>query len=135
MKTLVREGRYLRAAFVDGTSGEKSIGEFYFVSNDSTNQWRVGSVDSARGEMLSLRNYDRCEAIRKQGRYFKMPVLRNRRRSLILGEPQFDTFGPGPASLGPRAEKSSGEIDRLQHAIFCDQNGLNCFPFGIRTGK
>lgn len=115
-KILVEKDRYLRALIVDGTSSEQSIAEFYFTPNDTTVQFRIGSVvsNSANAKTLlrgsSLRNIERGEMIRKELRYLKLPVLRNRKRSLFFVESDLDQFGPGSASLGPPAEMKSGEL-------------------------
>jgi hypothetical protein len=106
---LMQEGRFLRVKFIDKTSGEPSIGEFYFTPNDTTVQYRVASVGDSR--IASLKNMERCEMIRKQLRYLKIPVLRNRSRSLFFGESDLDTFGPGSAMLGPPAEMTTGELE------------------------
>ena len=107
-------GRYLRVLFVDGKSGEQSVGEFYFTPDDTTVQFRVGSLKLTGGALASKRNIDRCETIRKALRYQKLPVLRNRMRSLFFIESDFDTFGPGSAALGPPAEMRTGELDGRQ---------------------
>ena len=57
---------------------------------------------------------ERAEAIRKYLKYTKLPVLRNRQRKLLFGESEFDTFGPGSASLGPPAEMTTGELEGRQ---------------------
>jgi len=106
---LLQEGRYLRVKFIDKTSGEPSIGEFYFTPNDTTVQYRVASAGES--SLGSLKNMDRCEMIRKELRYLKIPVLRNRSRTLFFGESELDTFGPGSAMLGPPAEMSAGELE------------------------
>ena len=112
---LIENDRYLRALIIDATSSEKSIAEFYFTPNDTTVQFRIGSVVTNAGNPLlrgsSLRNIDRGEMIRKELRYLKLPVLRNRKRSLFFVESDLDQFGPGSASLGPPAEMKSGEIN------------------------
>eukprot|EP00980_Cylindrotheca_fusiformis_P014526 scaffold3905_cov151-Cylindrotheca_fusiformis.AAC.1 len=59
----------------------------------------------------SLRNIERAEMIRKELRFLKVPVLRNRKRSLVFVESDMDTFGPGSAALGPPAEMREGEIE------------------------
>ena len=113
---LIQNDGYLRALIVDATSSEKSIAEFYFTPNDTTVQFRIGSVatNEVNGKILlrgsSLRNIERGEMIRKELRYLKIPVLRNRKRSLFFVESDLDRFGPGSASLGPPAELKSGEI-------------------------
>eukprot|EP00532_Pseudo-nitzschia_australis_P017167 CAMPEP_0168247418 /NCGR_PEP_ID=MMETSP0141_2-20121125/886_1 /TAXON_ID=44445 /ORGANISM="Pseudo-nitzschia australis, Strain 10249 10 AB" /LENGTH=299 /DNA_ID=CAMNT_0008183201 /DNA_START=41 /DNA_END=937 /DNA_ORIENTATION=- len=113
---LIEEGRYLRVLFTDRVSSEKSVAEFYFTPNDTTVQFRIGSVvtNTMSGKILlrgsSLRNIERGEMIRKELRYLKLPVLRNRKRSLFFVESELDSFGPGSASLGPPAELKAGEI-------------------------
>jgi hypothetical protein len=106
----LREGRYLRVVFTDKASGERSVGEFYFTPNDTTVQFRIGSIGD-RSSLASLRNMERSELIRKELRYLKIPVLRNRSRSLFFGESDLDSFGPGSAMLGPPAEMTSGELE------------------------
>lgn len=109
---LKEQDRYLRVLFTDGKSGEKSIGEFYFTPDDTTVQFRVGSLSSGSVPFSSsLRNIERCEMVRKELRFLKVPVLRNRKRSLFFVESDLDTFGPGSASLGPPAEMRTGEIE------------------------
>lgn len=107
----LKQERYLRVLFTDKASGESSVGEFYFTPNDTTVQFRIGSIgDPIR--LASLRNTERSELIRKELRYLKIPVLRNRSRSLFFGESDLlDTFGPGSAMLGPPAEMTGGELE------------------------
>ena len=113
VRVLLNEGRYLRVVFTDGKTNEKSVGEFYATPNDTTIQFRLGSLDRglATAAVGSLRNIERAEMIRKQLKFTKLPVLRNRKRALFFVESDFDTFGPGSASLGPPAEMKTGEID------------------------
>ena len=117
IEILTEKDRYLRALIVDATSSEKSIAEFYFTPNDTTVQFRIGSVVSNKADAKvllrgsSLRNIERGEMIRKELRYLKLPVLRNRKRSLFFVESDLDQFGPGSASLGPPAEMKTGELD------------------------
>lgn len=113
---LTQTGRYLRVLFKDGKTGEESIGEFYFTPNDTTVQFRVGSLNTSPSFVSSsLKNLDRCEMIRKQLRYTKIPVLRNRKRTLFFVESELDTFGPGyNPSLGPPAEMTTGELEGRQ---------------------
>jgi hypothetical protein len=101
--------------FTDGKTGEQSVGEFYFTPDDTTVQFRVATT-SRNAALLSssLRNIERCELIRKELRYQKLPVLRNRKRTFFFGESEFDTFGPGSASLGPPAEMTTGELEGRQ---------------------
>lgn len=113
---VIQIDRYLRVLFTDAKSGEQSIGEFYFTPNDTTVQYRVGTTsDSLVGFVSSsLKNINRCEMIRKELRYQKLPVLRNRRRTLFFGESELDTYGPGSAALGPPAEMTTGELSGRQ---------------------
>lgn len=121
---LIENDRYLRAKITDAKSSEDSIAEFYFTPNDTTVQFRIGSIVTNRvsGKTLlrgsSLRNIERGEMIRKELRYLKIPVLRNRKRSLFFVESGLDQFGPGSASLGPPAEMKEGEITgRLSDSV------------------
>lgn len=113
VEILMKTGRYLRVRFTDSNSREESIGEFYFTPNDTTVQFRVGSTNPNHSSPFtkSLPNIERTELIRKQLRYEKLPVLRNRKRALFFAESDFDTFGPGSASLGPPAEMKTGELE------------------------
>ena len=106
-----QEGRYLRVLFTDKSSGENSVGEFYFTPNDTTVQYRIAATDPFQSSMASLRNMERGEMIRKELRYLKIPVLRNRKQAFFFGESDLDTFGPGSAMLGPPAEMTTGELE------------------------
>jgi hypothetical protein len=108
-----KQDRYLRMLITDSTTGEKSTAEFYFTPNDTTVQFRIGSLERGNNVLLasSLRNMDRSESIRKELRYLKIPVLRNRKRSLFFLESEFDTFGPGSAALGPPENLPKDEIE------------------------
>ena len=113
LKILNQEGRYIRVLFTDGSSGEKSIGEFYFTPQDTTVQFRLGSSTqgiSANVFGRSLSNMERSERLRKALRYLKVPVLRNRKQRLFFVESDLDGFGPGGAALGPPEEMSPGEL-------------------------
>jgi uncharacterized protein (DUF1499 family) len=110
MQVEVQEGRYLRVVFIDGLR-DTSVGEFYFTPNDTTVQFRIAST---AGFSSKLKNIDRAELIRKELRYLKLPVLRNRRRSLFFVESDLDTFGPGSTVLGPPAEMTTGELEGRQ---------------------
>ncbi|KAG7361082.1 hypothetical protein IV203_036182 [Nitzschia inconspicua] len=120
-QVVLQDDRYLRMSIVDSKSGEQSIAEFYFTPNDTTVQFRIGSVKASNVvlQASSLRNIERSELFRKEMRYEKIPVLRNRKRSLIFFESEMDTFGPGSASLGPPEDMKSGEIDngRLSETV------------------
>lgn len=108
---LMQQERYLRVLFTDGKTGEKSLGEFYFTPDDTTVQFRIASLGNISILNRSLRNLERSEMIRKELKYLKVPVLRNRKRSLFFVESDLDTFGPGSAALGPPAEMKTGELE------------------------
>ena len=142
---LLQEGRYLRVIFTDGKTSEQSTGEFYFTPNDTTVQFRVGALypaSSNNAKLLlssysssSLKNIQRCEMIRKEMRYTKLPVLRNRKRALFFVESDFDTFGPGSASLGPPAEMTTGELEGRQDVDpRLKIDALQNFPIGGTVG-
>lgn len=112
---LLQSGRYVRFLFKDGKSGEESIGEFYFTPNDTTVQFRVGSIAATSNSnnnvilaQKSIKNLERCELIRKELRYLKIPVLRNRKRALFFVESDFDSFGP---SLGAAGEDVDAKMN------------------------
>lgn len=112
VKVDVQSGRYLRVFFTDGSSGETSVGEFYFTPNDYIVQFRIASTSQMTAGLVgrSLSNMERSERIRKSLRYLKVPVLRNRKRTLFFVESDLDAFGPGSAALGPPEEMSPGEV-------------------------
>jgi len=121
---LTQSGRYLRVLFVDSKTREESIGEFYFTPDDSTVQFRVGSLVSGNDFFSSsLKNLERCELIRKELSYLKIPVLRNRKRAFFFVESAFDSYGPGSASLPPPAEMQANEVEDKQNVDF-----LQVFP-------
>ena len=111
------QGRYLRTVIKNDNVGDVSRAEFYFTENDTTVQFRIGSVITTGSRTTfgfgnsAKRNMERAEEIRKYMRFTKLPVLRNRQRRFLFGETELDTFGPGSASLGPPAEMSSGELE------------------------
>jgi hypothetical protein len=116
LRFLVRQGRYVRVAIVDARSQETSVEEFYFTPNDTTVQFRIGSLPGIQRSIspfsTSLSNLERSEELRKELRYLKVPVLRNRRRSLFFVEADgLDSFGPGSAALGPPTEMTTGELE------------------------
>lgn len=110
VQTVLQQGRYLRVAILDGRSSEEVTGEFYITPNDTTVQFRIagtpGSSTRRGGGGSSLRSIERAESIRKELRFLKLPVLRNRQRSLLFVESDLlDRFGPsGSDALGPPAE-------------------------------
>lgn len=115
--------RYLRAEF----TGSNMIGgqfvdeaEFFYTPNDVLVQFRAarrGQAFSDGGE-----NRRRLERARIMLGYEKVPVLRNRRRALVVVESPFDSFGPamyGTDELGftardmVPAESKPWELDPL----------------------
>ena len=136
VQIMQQQGRYLRVLFKDGKTEELSSGEFYFTENDSTVQFRVGALNPSLSLMSSsTRNLERCEMIRKQLRYTKLPVLRNRKRALFFVESDFDSFGPGSASLGPPAEMTTGELEGRQDVDpRLKIDALQNFPVGGTVG-
>lgn len=66
------------------------VGEFYYTPNDTTVQFRLSSIKDNNNKSTvgkgmgrrSLSNIDRAEKIRKALRYTKIPVLRNRKRTV-----------------------------------------------------
>jgi len=122
VQILKQENRYIRVLFTDNKTLERSVGEFYFTPDDTTVQFRVGSLVtsssnasmmSAAASLSSMKNLERCEAIRKQLGYLKLPILRNRQRLFFFGESDFDAFGPGSASIGSPAEMRRDELEGL----------------------
>jgi len=119
VQIVLQNERYLRVLFTDGKTEEKSSGEFYFTVNDATVQFRVGALypataSSPKFMSASTKNLERCEMIRKELRYTKIPVLRNRKRAFFFAESDLDSFGPGSAALGPPAEMTTGELEGRQ---------------------
>ena len=131
VRFLIKEGRYLRVIFTDGRSRERSVGEFYFTPDDTTVQFRIGSLSGGAPFSKSLSNMERAEALRKELRFLKIPVLRNRKRAFFFAEADgLDTFGPGSASLGPPAEMKTGELEgRQEEDARLRIEALQQFPF------
>jgi hypothetical protein len=64
-------------------------------------------------------------------RYLKLPILRNRTSSFLLGESDFDLFGPGSAGLPPPEEMTRSDIDgrnEINDSLRID--ALQNFPVG-----
>lgn len=133
VRFLLKQGRYTRVVFNDAKSGEKSVGEFYFTPNDTTVQFRIGSLEAGTGVPFSqsISNMERSEDLRKELRLLKVPVLRNRKRSFFFVEADgLDTFGPGSTSLGPPAEMKTGELEgRQEEDARLRIEPLQQFPF------
>jgi hypothetical protein len=119
LRIILQKGRYLRVFIRDGKSSELSVGEFYFTPQDTTVQFRLSSTASSSTSWIpsggggSLRNIDRAEEIRQQLGYTKIPVLRNRQRTLWFGESDWDTFGPSGSEAvlgGPIEEMSTSSL-------------------------
>jgi len=85
-RVLERAERYVRADF----DGGADVAEFYFTPNDDTVQFRAERRDGADFGA----NRGRLEKLRIACGWEKLPVLRNRRRTFIVGESPFDSFGP-----------------------------------------
>mmetsp|Transcript_2306 Transcript_2306/g.3417 ORF Transcript_2306/g.3417 Transcript_2306/m.3417 type:complete len:248 (-) Transcript_2306:244-987(-) len=113
VKLVFQQGRYARVNFSDSTG--TSVGEFYFTPSDTTVQFRIASTSS--NGISKMKNQQRAETIRKQLGYLKLPVLRNRKRTLLFGESDLDTFGPGSAALGPPAEMRTGELEGIDRNV------------------
>ena len=104
-RLLVQEGRYLRVVL----GADQAIGEFYFTPNDTTVQFRIAASSSNNNNWSRRSNnlQERAEHVRQSLSFDKLPVLRNRKRSLFFVESEWDTFGPGSAAL--EAEMRTGE--------------------------
>ena len=77
------DAEYLRVQFVDGDV------EFLKTKGDDTVQFRAAApLDRQRDRRREL------DELRLAMRFTEIPVLRNRRRALIVVESDFDTFGP-----------------------------------------
>ena len=88
------DDRYLSAEFLDkGPLGASVVDqvEFFFTPNDTLVQFRA--VRLGGGSDFSA-NRKRLEKTRIALGWEKVPVLRNRRRALIVAESPFDSFGP-----------------------------------------
>ena len=78
VRVVFREGRYARVVFVDGQTGEESMGEFYYTPGDTTVQFRLASTATRGNGVLSFKNRARGEMIRQELGYQKLPVIRTR---------------------------------------------------------
>ena len=87
------DDRYLRAEWEDKGIGGLAVdeAEFFFAPNDTLVQFRAvrrgGAPDFGA-------NRKRLEKTRIALGWEKVPVLRNRRRALVVAESPFDSFGP-----------------------------------------
>merc|ERR1711918_219887 len=88
------DDRYMRAEFTSSGIGGTSIddAEFFFAPDDTLIQFRA----ARRGEAMSDfgANRKRLEQARIALGYEKVPVLRTRRRALVVVESPLDSFGP-----------------------------------------
>ena len=86
--------RYLKAEFEDrgplGTAVDDA--EFFFAPDDSLVQFRSARRGDAQLDFGANRR--RLEKARIALGWEKVPVLRNRRRALVVAESPFDSFGP-----------------------------------------
>mmetsp|Transcript_74 Transcript_74/g.212 ORF Transcript_74/g.212 Transcript_74/m.212 type:complete len:197 (+) Transcript_74:30-620(+) len=93
------DDRYIRAEFRDGGGGQVDDVEFYFTPNDATVQFRSALRGGGRD---GGRNKQRMETLRREMRWTKVPVLRNRRRLFGVVESPWDSFGPSaPRNVDP----------------------------------
>ena len=79
------ESEYLRIAFTDGDI------EFLKTKGDDTVQFRAASTSPGSSNKKQKK---RVDELRLAMGYTEIPVLRNRRRALIVVESDWDTFGP-----------------------------------------
>ena len=102
--------RYIRFRFTD--INDKNVVddmEFYFTPSDSIIQFR----SCRRGNNVLTDfgvNRKRIEDIRIKLGLESIAVLRNRRRSFIFGESQFDSFGPTTIQFDKVIDKISGDM-------------------------
>lgn len=86
--------RYLRVEFEDKSPLGTSIddAEFFFAPDDSLVQFRSSRRGGSGSDFGA--NRKRLERARIALGWEKVPVLRNRRRALVVVESPFDSFGP-----------------------------------------
>ena len=87
--------RYLRVEFDDKTPFGATVtddAEFFFAPDDTLVQFRSARRGEANTDFSQNRN--RLEKLRMGLGWEKVPVLRNRRRALVVVESPFDNFGP-----------------------------------------
>jgi uncharacterized protein (DUF1499 family) len=92
-------GRYIRAVVEDTSKRTIDDMEFYFTPNDCIIQYR--SIRREGIDFLARENRDRLERIRRALRLENIPVLRNRKSSLIFMESPIDSFGPPTIMFEP----------------------------------
>lgn len=88
--------RYLKAEFVEkGPLGAsvRDVAEWFFAPDDSLVQFRSARSEDGLSTDFG-QNRRRMEKARIALGWEKVPVLRNRRRALIVAESPFDSFGP-----------------------------------------
>lgn len=89
--------RYVRAAFASRSplgAPRTDVIEWYLTPGDALIQFRAERLG---GDADLGANRERLEKLRIQLGFEKVPVLRNRRRALIVIESPLDTFGPAEA--------------------------------------
>eukprot|EP00316_Scyphosphaera_apsteinii_P000167 CAMPEP_0119306534 /NCGR_PEP_ID=MMETSP1333-20130426/7269_1 /TAXON_ID=418940 /ORGANISM="Scyphosphaera apsteinii, Strain RCC1455" /LENGTH=257 /DNA_ID=CAMNT_0007309853 /DNA_START=27 /DNA_END=800 /DNA_ORIENTATION=+ len=88
------DGRYIRAKFESNGLTGKSIddAEFFYAPNDTLIQFRAERRGESKNDFGA--NRKRLEQARIALGYEKVPVLRNRRRALVVVESPLDSFGP-----------------------------------------
>ncbi|CAM9124329.1 unnamed protein product [Discosporangium mesarthrocarpum] len=107
--------RYLRAEYEVRSSLPPTVDEveFYFTPGDDLVQFRASRRE---GPTDFGANRRRMDGIRMALHFESIPVLRNRRRTLVFGESPLDTFGP---SLNPSLDPSvvQGDTDPMSPAF------------------
>ncbi|GMI11055.1 hypothetical protein TrVE_jg3317 [Triparma verrucosa] len=99
--TYDRDLQYLRVEFNDFPAGVSDV-EFLKTKNDDTIQFRAESRT-----LSPTKEKKRIDELRLSLGYTEIPVLRNRRRALIVVESEFDTFGPS-STRDPTIEEERG---------------------------
>lgn len=104
--------RYIRAVVENPSKRFVDDLEFYFTPSDSIIQYR--SIRREGFDFLARENRDRLEKIRKALRLESIPVLRNRKSSLLFMESPIDTFGPPSVMF---ESVSSTQKNLILHAV------------------
>lgn len=103
VRRTVLPAQYLRVEFNDFPTGVSvSDVEFLKTKNDDTIQFRAASRAGT-----PVKEKKRIDELRLSLGYTEIPVLRNRRRALIVVESDFDTFGPS-STRDPTIEEEKG---------------------------
>lgn len=92
VKILREDDRYIHVEFFDQRTEAIDDMEFYLTPNDNLIQFRASRRNQSKDGGL---NAKRLENIRIKGRFEKLPVLRDRKRTFFFVESdEFDRFGP-----------------------------------------